>query len=53
MPLGRQTGGNPAGVDAALQWQDEHQVHGYGFGITVEPERRSAWAERPERRWEM
>ncbi|MGC0422757.1 methyltransferase domain-containing protein [Embleya sp. AB8] len=40
-------------VDAALQWQDEHQVHGYDFGITVEPGRQWAWAQRPDRRWEM
>jgi protein-L-isoaspartate O-methyltransferase len=40
-------------VDAALEWQDEHRVHGYDFGITVEPDRQWAWAERPERRWEM
>ncbi|MFE5326125.1 methyltransferase domain-containing protein [Embleya sp. NPDC056575] len=40
-------------VDAALQWQDEHRFHGYDFGITVERGRQWAWAEQPERRWEM
>ncbi|MFE3205687.1 methyltransferase domain-containing protein [Embleya sp. NPDC059237] len=40
-------------VDAALRWQDEHRVHGYDFGITVDPNRQWAWAEHPERRWEM
>ncbi|WP_424639461.1 hypothetical protein [Embleya sp. AB8] len=37
-------------VAAALEWQDEHRVHGYDFGITVEPDRQWAWAERPDRR---
>ncbi|WP_161363345.1 hypothetical protein [Streptomyces sp. SID3343] len=40
-------------VDAALHWQDEHRIHGHDFGITVEPDRQWAWAERPERHWEM
>ncbi|GCD99266.1 methyltransferase domain-containing protein [Embleya hyalina] len=40
-------------VDTALAWQDEHRIHGYDFGITVEPDHQWAWAERPDRRWEM
>ncbi|WP_406300400.1 hypothetical protein OG948_02300 [Embleya sp. NBC_00888] len=55
--IGKAVQGGPRrlwdGVDAALQWQDEHHIHGYDFGITVEPDRQWAWAERPERRWEM
>ncbi|WP_439678250.1 methyltransferase domain-containing protein [Embleya sp. MST-111070] len=40
-------------VDAVLRWQDEHRVHGYDFGITVERGRQWAWARQPDRRWEM